>query len=262
MDADTTLMRFREHDPTVPTGQDGLRSISQNSRLFEIPPELRNNIYTLVLTETSDIIIPESAKLAPPSLLRVCRQIRHEAIKLYYAENSFRVFVRDDARSAPLQWAEAIRRESSSIVKAVNVEYHSSPLGTADSPTLKQLLADNNETTSRLRSSGAHAEELAKAHHGFRQQMAHYSMPWLAWVLRLYRQGIPTHALHFPAPQAQPSADVEMERWDVMAATMWRETLGVAVRSEVVASMQDDKHLDSYILMAESWEGKLWDDDA
>lgn len=77
--------------------QDEMPNDAQPCRVFEIAPELRNNIYSLVLASPHDILIPASGRLATPALLNVCQQVRQEATQLYYAENTFKVVVRDDA---------------------------------------------------------------------------------------------------------------------------------------------------------------------
>jgi hypothetical protein len=67
--------------------------------LYKLSPELRNNIYELVLvtsgkatqadgkqTTTSVEIITETQ----PALLRTCRQIRSEGLAMYYHHNIFK----------------------------------------------------------------------------------------------------------------------------------------------------------------------------
>lgn len=54
-----------------------------------IAPELRSRIYYAALTQPELIDISTSAARRQPALLSVCRQIRNEAIGIYYTDNSF-----------------------------------------------------------------------------------------------------------------------------------------------------------------------------
>ncbi|KAF2163752.1 hypothetical protein M409DRAFT_25936 [Zasmidium cellare ATCC 36951] len=63
---------------------------------FDLPPELRNDIYELVLID-GEVVVHESLK--QPGLLQTCRQIRSETIKVWYYRPSFKSVVVDcDAR--------------------------------------------------------------------------------------------------------------------------------------------------------------------
>ncbi|KAK5684304.1 hypothetical protein LTS10_004171 [Elasticomyces elasticus] len=59
--------------------------------LLDLPPELRNAIYEYVLVIEQPITITKTSKWTQPGLLRVCKQIRHEAASLYYNTNKFRI---------------------------------------------------------------------------------------------------------------------------------------------------------------------------
>ncbi|KAI6886153.1 hypothetical protein KC363_g1554 [Hortaea werneckii] len=65
--------------------------IKQDSRLLDLPPELRNSIYTHVLATDEVIQIPAAGKLTRPPLLRVCQQITDDATLLYYSCNRFSI---------------------------------------------------------------------------------------------------------------------------------------------------------------------------
>ncbi|KAI6834782.1 hypothetical protein KC340_g5836 [Hortaea werneckii] len=67
------------------------RQIKQDSRLLDLPPELRNSIYTYVLATDNVIQIPASGKLTRPPLLQVCQQITDDATLLYYSCNRFNI---------------------------------------------------------------------------------------------------------------------------------------------------------------------------
>ena len=62
------------------------------SRLLELPPELRNYVYELsVVSNTSIVIEPgdKSTRAKQPPLILVNRQIRSEALLIFYAQNTF-----------------------------------------------------------------------------------------------------------------------------------------------------------------------------
>ncbi|GIZ47088.1 hypothetical protein CKM354_001018900 [Cercospora kikuchii] len=66
----------------------------ENSSLNKLSAELRNEIYELVLAQDKPLVIcsehpnPDSTAIQPP-LTRVCRQIRAEALELFYYCNTF-----------------------------------------------------------------------------------------------------------------------------------------------------------------------------
>jgi hypothetical protein len=61
----------------IPPGAD-----SKRPHLFRIAPELRNRIYHYCLS-TEKIIIVDANGFKEPALLRTCRQIRKEALKIF-----------------------------------------------------------------------------------------------------------------------------------------------------------------------------------
>ncbi|WPB02075.1 uncharacterized protein RHO25_006709 [Cercospora beticola] len=86
--------------PRAPTSKTELGAKPQTahvlptpSRLLQLPAELRNRIYRLVLHtagEEDRIIVTEFGH-ERPALLQTCKKIRNEALKIYYYENSFRI---------------------------------------------------------------------------------------------------------------------------------------------------------------------------
>ncbi|RMY78732.1 hypothetical protein D0863_00526 [Hortaea werneckii] len=67
------------------------REMNQDSKLLDLPPELRNNIYTYALATDDLIQIPASGKPTRPPLLQVCQQITADATLLYYSCNKFNI---------------------------------------------------------------------------------------------------------------------------------------------------------------------------
>ena len=64
-----------------------------HSRLLSLPPELRNHIYRYVLVQEHPVNVRYTIRtiLREPTLLATNRQIRSEALCLFYAENTFHV---------------------------------------------------------------------------------------------------------------------------------------------------------------------------
>lgn len=62
----------------------------QNSPLLALPGELRNAIWRYALVEEDAVVIRPDAIHRPRPLLAVCKQIREEAVGIYFAENTFR----------------------------------------------------------------------------------------------------------------------------------------------------------------------------
>ncbi|KAK4494755.1 hypothetical protein PRZ48_014111 [Zasmidium cellare] len=102
----------------------------QTSRLLTLPPELRNKIYTLVLVQGAPIQISERStkpslaargatahytRLLEPPFLLTCRQIRHEALPIFYGENVFFTAIKD----ALPPWLLAIGPEKARMVRHI-----------------------------------------------------------------------------------------------------------------------------------------------
>ncbi|KAF7192426.1 hypothetical protein HII31_05940 [Pseudocercospora fuligena] len=69
--------------------------ISQDSPLLSLPPELRNQIYDLILISPLGSKPTITGTFSPPPLLSVCSQIRSEALKLWLSANVFSITILD-----------------------------------------------------------------------------------------------------------------------------------------------------------------------
>lgn len=74
-------------------------------RFSDLPPELRNRIYKHALVDEEPVCITTSGYDRPP-LVSTCRQIRKEAIEIYYAGNVF-VLVMPSYDSTPVALFDA-----------------------------------------------------------------------------------------------------------------------------------------------------------
>ncbi|KAK3063925.1 hypothetical protein LTS18_011639 [Coniosporium uncinatum] len=72
--------------------------------LFDLPAELRNHIYRYALTESHELVISDSAPPQQPALTRTCRQIRTEALGIFYLNNGFRCHVDNLDSSLMRRW--------------------------------------------------------------------------------------------------------------------------------------------------------------
>ncbi|KAK5674557.1 hypothetical protein LTS10_012753 [Elasticomyces elasticus] len=70
-------------------------AVVQKSPLLNLAAELRNAIYSEVLIEPGEIKVREGTL---PPLVQTCRQVRADTLKVYYANNTFRVGEGDSLR--------------------------------------------------------------------------------------------------------------------------------------------------------------------
>ena len=108
--------------------------------LVRLPAELRNSIYAFTLTETHPIRVRSKviafrrgtkrlrrhkAEPAVPALLATCRQIRAEALPIYYGDNIFltALQIRPTDVSEFTRWCGARKASAGKYVKEVRVEF-------------------------------------------------------------------------------------------------------------------------------------------
>ncbi|CAK4033889.1 Hypothetical predicted protein [Lecanosticta acicola] len=82
---------------------------NENCHLLELPPELRNNIYRLVLHQQARIPITGHG-YDRPTILITCRQIRKEALKIFYYENQFRASVANYNSDLVHKWTQHLQK--------------------------------------------------------------------------------------------------------------------------------------------------------
>ena len=82
-----------------------------DSPLLKLPAELQNHIYTYVLIRAHRIKVSKSRRAyheAP--LLSVCRYIRKETTKMYFASNSFQLIFEDYDSSIYARFEKVLKR--------------------------------------------------------------------------------------------------------------------------------------------------------
>ena len=95
------------------------------SRLTSLPAELRNRIYRLALINDKPLNITSKKTNQEPALLATNRQIRAEALKIYYAENIFLLRVdlgyRFDKRTT--SWFQSLAKSKRDLISKICVDY-------------------------------------------------------------------------------------------------------------------------------------------
>jgi hypothetical protein len=94
---------------------------AQNSLLSMLPGEIRNEIYRLVLLSSYIIVIKPSTIRGQRSLLQSCHQIRKEALKIYYCENTFSVGSRGSSINNITKFLSAKDKSSGRMVSQLTV---------------------------------------------------------------------------------------------------------------------------------------------
>lgn len=198
-----------------------------------IPPELRNEIYALVLTQNDDIIIPTTGNLDEPALLRVCKQIRSEATALYYESNNFRAMVSHQACTGPSVWIDHVDEHVRKHVRRLTVEY--------------EYVWKISELTTFATRRVLHRlhELLSNTANDFKQceDEKTYWLSWSSLLLQLHQKGLALSCLSFDAPDRavnmppvndqSPPSFVNDTTVRGIARSIWKGMLG-KLRAEVL----------------------------
>ncbi|SMQ55866.1 unnamed protein product [Zymoseptoria tritici ST99CH_3D7] len=80
-----------------------------SSRLLNLPPELRIAIWELAVTDDAQYIPVIATGYARPKLLETCKQVRSEALELFYLSNHFHFDIRGYNDSLLLKFAEPLK---------------------------------------------------------------------------------------------------------------------------------------------------------
>ncbi|KAK4565933.1 hypothetical protein LTR86_003782 [Recurvomyces mirabilis] len=87
-----------------------------------IPRELRDQIYTKCLRQTSDVLITDCEI---PPLLLVCKQVRHEALPIFYSVNTFRyIMIAAAAHEQPFIWLKSLSPVARAAIKILGIHLH------------------------------------------------------------------------------------------------------------------------------------------
>ncbi|USW58685.1 hypothetical protein Slin15195_G120040 [Septoria linicola] len=92
------------------------------SLFLELPTELRNDIYRLVLVRPKhkrDVVTTIDTIPKEPALLLTCRQIRGEALGIYFRENKFTFRIRDCDAEVYLKWCVRSKHHLAAAIEFV-----------------------------------------------------------------------------------------------------------------------------------------------
>ncbi len=89
-----TIKAVRRGPPGSEALQVAVPGFKQSSRLLDLPPEIKNMIYEMVVIEDEIKVTEDTGWVAlpqqEPAMLKVCQQIRDEATPVFYGANIFR----------------------------------------------------------------------------------------------------------------------------------------------------------------------------
>ena len=96
-------------------------SSAPDSRLLNLPGELRNRIYRATFDEGADVTL--SSNVFPePAVLAVCKEIRSEASPIFYSERVFKI---DCSEYDWISWmAYAVKASSVRLEYSVKLRHH------------------------------------------------------------------------------------------------------------------------------------------
>lgn len=96
--------------------------MDQRSRLLTFPAELRDHVFRLALVNGSPIeVYPEEAA-NKAALLATCKQIRSEALAIYYSENTFIFPLAWAAQMTDLKWRRAISDRRADLMRDFRID--------------------------------------------------------------------------------------------------------------------------------------------
>lgn len=129
--------------PSPPTTEALSTTPPQRCRLLELPAELRNAIYELVLQEEEVI---ELAHLPIPALAATCHQIQQECIPMYFSINRFSVtLVKNNDRftkpsTSNQKWLKELSLARNSHIRELHIAFRSEKnLPSPSSPISSEL---------------------------------------------------------------------------------------------------------------------------
>lgn len=102
---------------------EGSRASSpRESLLLKLPGELRNTIYRHALVKSKSIEPDTAEAKADLALLQVNQQIRREAIKIYYSENTFFFRYSNKIVGVLQKWAPSLGKQQARLIPSITFE--------------------------------------------------------------------------------------------------------------------------------------------
>lgn len=109
------------------TERSNTAAVIQSSPLLDLAAELRNYIWRLALTTDGQVKIDKTTFLQHKALLDTCRQIRNEALQIFYAENEFLITAESFVVAGSSKWLSTIG-DFRSVITRIQIDI---PLSTA-----------------------------------------------------------------------------------------------------------------------------------
>ena len=122
--------RLHDHEPPLtalllvtPQMPGFSMATDQQSSLLGLPPEIRNNIFALVVVRSRPLgPLWNGAMIKEPALVATCRQIRSEALSLFYGDNTLQYVTSHHAFTA-FERAPADKLAMLRSVRAFSVDH-------------------------------------------------------------------------------------------------------------------------------------------
>ncbi|KAJ9635226.1 hypothetical protein H2201_003240 [Coniosporium apollinis] len=125
---DSTNSHVSASDKPLLPAQEDIKVPKPANLLMRLPGELRNEIYRLVLVKKKTLRVTKDSIPKQPQLTRVSRQIRKEAISIFYRENEFMVHAWGYDISHEHMWLSKIGPENAKLLSLpngdINISYY------------------------------------------------------------------------------------------------------------------------------------------
>ncbi|KAK3639154.1 hypothetical protein LTR56_008745 [Elasticomyces elasticus] len=93
------------------------------SYLLDLPPELREMIFTFALVSTDSVDILNIPKNHVAALTQTSQQLRAETIKIYYGQNPFKLSIDIDTIPTALKWLRGIEAISVPKIQKIIISF-------------------------------------------------------------------------------------------------------------------------------------------
>lgn len=100
------------------------RNMDQHSPLLNLPAELRNHIFKLAVVKDHPIEIYSWVAHRKAALLATCKQIRSEALAIYYGENTFIFPLPWNPKVTESKWRDAISNRRTDLIRDLRIDLH------------------------------------------------------------------------------------------------------------------------------------------
>ena len=129
--------------------------MSDNSALFNLPPELRNTIYSYELVKDDAVHVAYGKHPSEPALLVTCKQIRYEALPMFYDARVFHFTAEVRVARSTFPWLHSLGPGRCALLRKIQIEYAGQSLSMNDSAfDLETLMATTRAHVGELEGGG------------------------------------------------------------------------------------------------------------